>query len=212
MGFWEKIRNLFRPKIGPWSVSEYAEMLQRWEDNRPEHYPTEYPELTKSILEELAQRDDPDEDLEQAVMEYVNGKIDYDYEHAAEIVRALPPQFRMIYTTWWVEAEVINGGFNQYFWNSAGQLAIEAHDGFVMLGADRYAAIMRDAIATAANSTPEWRKLYQCGTLDAFIKSYKTTTLDVLDQRFYKLQGEVSLRTLYGAYIKAHIADFVTKE
>lgn len=77
MGFFAKFLDLFRPRVGPWSASEYAAMLRKAEANRPEHYPTEYPELTRSILEELARGDDPDEYLEDALMEYVRGKIDY---------------------------------------------------------------------------------------------------------------------------------------
>jgi hypothetical protein len=33
---------------------------------------------------------------------------------------ALSEKEQAIYTMWWLEAEVNNGGFHQYFWNSAG--------------------------------------------------------------------------------------------
>lgn len=35
---------------------------------------------------------------------------------------------------WWLEAETMNGTLNQFFWNSAGDLALIARSGLVSLG------------------------------------------------------------------------------
>jgi hypothetical protein len=63
-----------------------------------------------------------DEQLERAVIDFV-------LEHAkareldeAEALDELDPAFSHVYATWMTEAEVFNGGFNQYFFNSSGRL------------------------------------------------------------------------------------------
>src|SRR5437867_8665395 len=89
----------------------------------------------------------PDDKLEQAIIDYVFLKIGDDFEQEAEVVSELTPGFRAIYTTWCLEAEVDNGGFNQYFWNSEGRLATLAVEGFKRIGAPEYAELLQRAIA-----------------------------------------------------------------
>ena len=72
-----------------------------------------YKELTPEILNAI-----PDDEVEQAVIDYVSAKIGDDFDHEVQIVAKLPIGAQALYITWWVEAEVNNGGFNQYYWNS----------------------------------------------------------------------------------------------
>jgi len=110
--------------------------------------------------------------------------------------------FIAVYVTFWVEAEVNNGGFNQYFWNSSGQFGLEAIEGFREIGAAACADLMSRAVATAVAEFPEMQKHYERGTLDAFRESYEHTQLDELDTEFYAL-GE-GLSDLRIKYIRSH--------
>ena len=66
-------------------------------------------------LDEDTLNDIKDENLEQAIIDYIYNKVGDRFDKEYEIVTGMSKGFRAIYTTWWVEAEVNNGGFNQYF-------------------------------------------------------------------------------------------------
>jgi hypothetical protein len=53
---------------------------------------------------------------------------------------------RVLATIWSVEAEVNNGGFDQLFYNSAGDLAFYAAEAFDAIGAHKMAAITQKAL------------------------------------------------------------------
>jgi len=53
------------------------------------------------------------------------------------------------FTIWWLEAEVNNGGFQQYFWNSAGDHADVALKSLKKIGAYQTATLLEEAIKTS---------------------------------------------------------------
>jgi len=64
-----------------------------------------------------------------------------------DVLDGLSAGFRAVYSTWWVEAEVNNGGLNQYFWNSSGEFARDAVAGFDRIGVPAMARLMERGIA-----------------------------------------------------------------
>lgn len=152
-----------------------------------------YSALDKSTLESIE-----DSELEQAIVDYIYTKVGDDYEKQYEIVTGLSKGFKAVYTTWWVEAEVNNGGFNQYFWNSSSQFAMEAIDGFKEIGAEKYASLMENAVKIAIDEMPEMQKFRNKGTLEAFSESYEHTALNELDEKFFEYPEDLSkLRITY---------------
>lgn len=59
----------------------------------------------------------------------------------------LLPEERNFIVVWWLEAEVLNGGFHQYFHNSSGDAAPEALAALEELGASTAAHVLREALA-----------------------------------------------------------------
>ncbi len=146
-----------------------------------------YDAITVDLLNQLA-----DSDLEQALIDYIGTKFGDDYVREREIISGLKPGLRALYITWWVEAEVNNGGFNQYYWNSAGQFANEAPNAFEYFGAEQYAALMREANRVRAAEANAMDKYEDLGTMEAFSASYDESRLGPLDDRFYKLTENLS--------------------
>jgi hypothetical protein len=146
-----------------------------------------YRELTPTVLASIA-----DDKLEQAVIDYASHKIGDDYEHERQIVASLPPGVRALYITWLVEAEVNNGGFNQYYWNSTGQFSADAVGAFEFFAASKHAALMRDANKIQALEADRMQKFKERGSPDAFSESYKETQLGPLDDRFYGIDEDLS--------------------
>jgi hypothetical protein len=163
-----------------------------------------YATLTTQVLATI-----PDDQLELAILDWIDSKIAGDYQHAHAIVGRLSPGMRMLYATWWLESEVDNGGFNQFFWNSSGQFAQDALDGFKLLHADELANLTGAAIAIAQREAPLRQKFQAQGTIEAFSESYKHTSLDELDKQFYKLDDGLSKRRV--AYVRAHPEQFTTR-
>lgn len=143
-------------------------------------------------LDPAALRVMPDADVEQAVIDYVISKLEGKEDHEAEIVAGLPSGVRATWLTWIVEAEVNNGGFNQYYFNTDGQFASDAVAAFEYFGAKEHAALVKEANAVRAAEAAEMAKFKAQGTLEAFSESYKHSRLGPLDDRFYKLTENLS--------------------
>lgn len=146
-----------------------------------------YPVLTAEILERV-----PDDQLESAVLDHIYSKIGGDYEHAHRVVLSLPKGFQVVYATWWVEAEVNNGGFNQYFWNPSGEFQNEALAGYKLIGALEHEKLVAEAVKLNKEIQAAQEKYKRAGTLKAFSESYKENPLNELDDRFYDLKEDAT--------------------
>lgn len=142
--------------------------------------------LTPELLAALSS-----DEIGDAVVQHVHLRAAGSWGREAELIRTLPPGVRAIYATWLVDAEVNNGGFNQYFFNSSGQYAGEALRGYELLGADEYAAVMRSAIATFEIDRARLEPFYEAHTLESFSESYRHTDLGEVDQRYYALGDRI---------------------
>lgn len=150
-------------------------MTEHWPDPR---YRTLTPELLAAISVD---------DIGSAIAQHVELRVGARQSDRPSAVAALPPGTRAVYTTWLVDLEVNNGGFNQFFFNPYGEFAGLALAGYELLGAEDYAAIMRAAIATREAERDRMSPYYDAHTLEAFSESYQHTELGELDQRYYAL-------------------------
>jgi hypothetical protein len=162
-----------------------------------------YKELTSEIISKLK-----DDELEQTIFDNISINIEDDKRDEREIVRSLTPGQRAIYVTWIVEGEVNNGGFNQFYFNSSGQLADLGEDAFKTIGADQFADLMNEA-NVLYDEIKEDLKKYNDGTMESFSKSYKDNPLNELDSKFYKLDSVAPLRQLKIQYIRKNVKEFV---
>ena len=65
----------------------------------------------------------------------------------------LPPGYRVLTPTMWIEAEVTNGGISQYFWNRLQdwrEMTADAIDAYEEMGAKEQAAALRDCLRVFA--------------------------------------------------------------
>lgn len=163
-----------------------------------------YRSLDASILASI-----PDAEIELAIVDYVHAKVGGRYEQEVEIVSKLPAGIRALYVTWGVQAEVHNGGFNQYYWNSSSKFAEQAVAAFEFFSAHEHADLMREANRIRAKEKAEIEKLKEKGTIEAFSESYEVSELGPLDGRFYKL--DQSLSVLRVAKIRAEPSFFIAE-
>jgi Domain of unknown function (DUF4375) len=148
-----------------------------------------YPVLSPSVLASIG-----DDSVEQAILDFVETKVGPNWKRQYKIVTALPFGIQAVYTTFFLDAEVRNGGFNQYFWNSTGQFAIEALEGLRFFGATDHARLFEGAIQTYVREAPFLKRFRMRNTLKSFSASYKATSLTEFDPPWYRLPPLSPLR------------------
>lgn len=151
-----------------------------------------------------------DENLEQVIIDHIHTKMNEDFSNEEDVVRNLSRGQRAVYVTWIVEAEVNNGGFNQFYYNSSGQLADLMVDAFKTIGAPQFADLAGQA-HTVYNGIKEDLKKYNDGTVESFSKSYEGNPLNDFDDKFYKLYESEPLSQVKIKYIRDNVNEFVRR-
>jgi hypothetical protein len=166
---------------------------------------TIYKKLTPEIISKIK-----DDDLEQAVYDNIAAKMMNDEREEIEIVKSLTTGQRAIYVVWVITGQIDNGGFNQFYFNSTRQFAEVGEEAFKTIGSEKRAALLNRANQTY-NKSAEVLKKYNDGTIEGFSKSYEENLFDKLDEEFYKLEEEESLRTLIIKYIRSNMNEFISR-
>ena len=139
-----------------------------------------------------------DEDLERTLLEFITAKLRANPDHAMQVFASLPKGFKVIYATWLVESEVMNGGFHQYFWNPSSEFAEITAPALQAIGDPVAADIMIQALKTANAELPVMATYMKQGTLLAFSESAKRSALKVYDAPFsVRAMGFSALRVRY---------------
>jgi len=113
---------------------------------------------------------------------------------------SLSPAERIIHCIWWLEAEVNNGGFDQFFFNSAGDLYAETCDALTMIGANKTRKLLDAASTVAFPATPPTNRAER-NSLQAS-SDEATDQLNDLDQKFYAYEDD--LTQLVNTFLASH--------
>ncbi|MGE5838091.1 MAG: DUF4375 domain-containing protein [Acidobacteriota bacterium] len=146
----------------------------------------------------------PDGAVEQAILDAVLDEIGNRQGEALDIVSALPLGYRIVYPLTVLDAEVRNGGFLQYYFNSRAEFVPLAAEGLERLGADEHLAIFDEADERLASELDKLVPLWKQG-LDGFFASYKVSTVPQVDERWFALP-RLSEKLI--AYIRQNPSDF----
>lgn len=113
---------------------------------------------------------------------------------------------RVFATIWQLEAEVNNGGFSQYFFNSDGAQALEAPNALTAIGAVRCAAITSKAIEALQVGELNWQDEDVRQAYLLVLPEEVEDRLSALDQAFYDYPDNLS--DLLAAFARSHITEF----
>jgi hypothetical protein len=123
------------------------------------------------------------EDIDSAVVELIDRTLSASIDRT-KAVQELPRGVQIFYLSFIVEAEVMNGGFNQFFWNSSSEYAELIAPALRELQAPRAAEIFEQAFLVARAEIEKQAKARSIGTLEAFSETYKETRLNEFDEIF----------------------------
>ncbi len=146
--YWIVRQPVFPETVLPWlaALAEHHDLLRAIEEVRSAYRAAdmlkESADDSTSLLtpEQLRAVADPDPaELVFLTSEQISTRIGDRWTHVYESVMSMPRLLSLAWSTWGVEADVLNGGLNQYFWNSAGQFAVEAVEGLDELGLKEHA-------------------------------------------------------------------------
>lgn len=210
MSILKSLMNLFRttrslpytaPAITPKAGlnEEITKSLDNWM-NRPI-----YKELTIAIIDATA-----DHELIQTIFDNLEKKFPEDYQKEYETVLSFNKARQTIYVIWLLEAEVNNGGFNQYYENSSGQFAELTPEALRLIGANMFADLMIKANQLYEDENEQITK-HMDGTIEGFSKSYEDNPLDAMDTEFYEIEKVENLRELQINFIRKNKGEFADK-
>lgn len=158
--------------------------------------------LTEQIIDTTS-----DDMLLEVVYDNLFRKLSPAYDKEYEIVLSWNKSRQAIYMISRLEAEVNNGGYNQFYFNSSGQFATALPEALKLVGATKFADLTE-----RANSTFEKEKSKiteaQDGTVEGFSKSYENNPLNKFDEEFYKLNDVENLQKIQVDYIRKNKKEF----
>ncbi|MCL2652310.1 MAG: DMP19 family protein [Propionibacteriaceae bacterium] len=149
----------------------------------------------------------PDDRLDSVIYDRLIAKMD-DWDNQREVVDKWSEPERVCFVVNATAGEVMNGGFNQFFYNSAGRQFFEiAAQCLQTAGADQWADIVQRACEII--DSDEGDKIVESwgDTLESFSQSYKDNPLNALDDEFYALDEKQFIANML-AYMKANLASF----
>jgi len=158
-------------------------------------------EMTMTATVDEILRQENEVDIVIAFSERITQKIE---QSGFDSLTDAEKNFHYIY---WLEAEVNNGGFDQYFFNSAGDHAQDAVGALQAIGANHTAQLLREAMAVFPEGlAPHDRGLRQEQLLE--IGEEGEELLNGLDSKFYEYND--NLTVLLVAYVRQHKEQFGT--
>ena len=146
-----------------------------------------------------------DWELFQVVFDNICDSITDD---SIEVLSRMTKGQQAIYSIWWIEAEVYNGGFNQYFFNPSCRFSEMAIEGFKHVNAPKYEKLMRQANDIYLKNKKNLAG-YDNGTAEFFSQSYEERIFEECDTEFYKLDTENPMRLYCVKYIRENVQEFL---
>ena len=124
-----------------------------------------------------------EDEREQALIAYVDHNINLDDDRLAALLR-LPRGLQVVYLSFLVEAEAVNGGLHQFFWNPSADFAELVAPALTDLGAAAAAEIFAQALEVARSESARREALRADGSWEAFVQSSEESFLRTFDSAF----------------------------
>jgi hypothetical protein len=159
--------------------------------------------LTKAIIDSTS-----DENLLQVVFDNLSANQPTNYEKEYETLMAWNKPRQAIYMIWLLEAEVNNGGYNQFYFNSSGQFYKYLPEALKLVRANKFANLTKRANETFEKEHPKITQ-HQDGTIEGFSKSYDDNPLNKLDDEFFELYKIEDLQKILVDFIRKNEVDFI---
>ena len=164
-----------------------------------------YKVLTEEIIDKT-----PDDELLQVIFDNICEKLQEGQDTEYQTLLTISKSQQAIYAIWWLEAEVNNGGFNQYYANSSVEYAIMTPEALMLIEANKFSDLVSKS-NFIYQSENEKITHHQDGTVEGFSKSYNDNPLNHFDDEFFELYKTEKLNKLQIEFIRKNKFDFIDK-
>ena len=164
-----------------------------------------YESLTDEIIEKTE-----DDKLLQTIFDNIETNFEEGEQYTLDKISKLTKGQQAIFSIWILQAEVNNGGFNQFYYNSSNQFSEMARDGLDFIGATKFSEIVKKANKTYSEIKDELDSKND-GTIESFSKSYEGNPLNDLDNIFYELEESENLDSLQIEFIRKNKEEFIKR-
>lgn len=161
-----------------------------------------YDKLTDEIIDQTS-----GDNLLQTVFDNIETNFEDGELYSVEKIKILSAGKQAIFSIWMLQAEVNNGGFNQFYYNSSGQFAELALEGLNLIETEKYADLLERANKTYSEIKDGLEEKND-GTIESFSESYENNPLNKLDDEFYELDELESLDSIQIKYIRDNKSQF----
>jgi len=165
-----------------------------------------YETLTTEIIDETE-----DDKLLQTIFDSIGTNFEEEEQYTFNKISKLTKGQQAIFSIWMLQAEVNNGGFNQFYYNSSGQFSKMAKDGLELIGAKKNADLLEKVNKTYLDIKEELDDKDN-GTIESFSKSYDDNPLNDFDNQFYELEESENLDSIQIAYIRKNNVEFIKEK
>jgi hypothetical protein len=110
-----------------------------------------------------------------------------------EHIRCLPRHWRLIYTGFRLHNEVNNGGYHQFFWNSAGALNRETLEDLCLISAVPFILLFEEAMDEYQRHDYHAERTESGNSWGAFTKPFKERRMADLDEAFCKAPKTIAM-------------------
>jgi hypothetical protein len=129
----------------------------------------------------------------------------------SKIYKKLPTTLgeRMVFAFKWMAVEVQNGGFHQYFFNSAGDFWQDVFDGLAAIGDERGLARFREVLSIFPNASPlpdRYTRQDQLSALEEHDEERSSEHFERVTQEYYR--DSFPKWELVYDYVKTHTGEF----
>ena len=150
-----------------------------------------------------------DQDLWKAVFDKVYGELPKEY---SEALLQLKPSCQAVLQVWWLIGEVDNGGFDQYYFNTACQYSMNECEQLLptllkLVGADELADICQRANRVLNENADKVAKSFSKANFEQFDYSWESHLFDSFDDEFY--DNTHNLEELMILFIRKNKQNFI---
>jgi len=150
-----------------------------------------------------------DEDLWEAVFDKINGGLPEEYRN---VVLQLDLPCQAVLQIWWLVGEVDNGGFDQYYFNTSGEYAMNEYEQLLptllkLVGADALADICQRANRVLNENTDKVAEAFSKANFEEFDYSWESHLFDAFDEEFY--ENTHNLEELMIQFIRKNKQNFI---
>jgi hypothetical protein len=152
-----------------------------------------------------------DDDILKVVFDDLLARLPNDHEKDYETVMSWNKSRQAIFMIMLFEAEVSNGGYNQFYYNSSGEFYKQLPSALKLVGANKLSNLTQRANEVYYKEKSNIRER-QDGTIEGFFDSYEDNPLNKFDDEFFKLYEKENLQSIQIAYVRAHKTDFIQNQ